>query len=213
MVVAPLEHQEDMMPKSGIGSADTAADMDKCAVRRNPENLCSDSSNKNTCNDGQGDVLQTGKFAGSSASQSLDVVGPNAGPVPLRRDDGPVGVKRRRESSESGDSSSSDDSAAASYRKKRFISHREYKGRKGSPPGLGRRVRCRRRSSSCSSSPDRRNGMDLVFFYAMLIIYVHFLTKCCHLGLQCFQAGPVFFFGDNPEPKFERSFGSTQKKK
>ena len=56
-------------------------------------------------------------------------------------------------------------------------------------------------------------GWTLFFCYAMLIIYVHFLTKCCHLGLQCFQAGPVFFFGDDPEPKFERSFGSTQKKK
>ena len=182
------------MPKSGIGSADTAADMDKCAVRRNPENLCSDSSNKNTCNDGQGDVLQTGKFAGSSASQSLDVVGPNAGPVPLRRDDGPVGVKRRRESSESGDSSSSDDSAAASYRKKRFISHREYKGRKGSPPGLGRRVRCRRRSSSCSSSPDRRNGMDLVFFLCDADYLCSFLNKVLSSWIAVFPSWASLFF-------------------
>ena len=194
MVVAPLEHQEDMMPKSGIGSADTAADMDKCAVRRNPENLCSDSSNKNTCNDGQGDVLQTGKFAGSSASQSLDVVGPNAGPVPLRRDDGPVGVKRRRESSESGDSSSSDDSAAASYRKKRFISHREFKGRKGSPPGLGRRVRCRRRSSSCSSSPDRRNGMDLVFLLCDADYLCSFLNKVLSSWIAVFPSWASLFF-------------------
>lgn len=72
------------------------------------------------------------------------------------------GLKRRRESSDSNSSSSDDPATPAegTYRKKRFLSHREYKGRNGLPATAlpeRRGLRCRRRSSSCSSSPDRRS--------------------------------------------------------
>jgi len=177
MVVAPLEHTdlrsspdptyvlEEEKVKAG------ADDTQRCSPE--PATFLYSDNNTFTCSGPPADHRQniTGDAAdhggqawhlpGASASQSLNAVATSSAAGEVSPGGG---LKRRRESS---DSSSSDEGcgvvAAKYHRKRRFFSHREYKGRKGSPPLMERRVRCRRRSGSCSSSPDTRQGWSHVF--------------------------------------------------
>jgi hypothetical protein len=173
MVVAPLEHT---LHKSGSGGCDVIeADKFKMVtedIRRCPGPSETSGSSERIVNGRQDDNItgasagQIWNAAGASASQSSFLKADNVHP-PVADASIAVGKKRRRESSDSNSSSSSDEATtvAANYRKKRFISHREYKSRKGSPPDLDRRVRCRRRSSSCGSSPDTRWEEELSILF------------------------------------------------
>jgi hypothetical protein len=161
MVVAPLEQQ-----KSTVSNEDDLSLVDSSGKKRSSPAFvtpCSDSPL--TCTSGQ-PTKQTVDLNQSSASTSQSTAVAAAAVGQLSS----AGVKRRRESSVSSGSSSDE---GASFCKKRFLSHREYKGRRGSPLA-DRRARLRRRSSSCSSSPDRRNGPRHTV-YTSILLYFHLL--------------------------------------
>jgi len=198
MVVAPLEHRDPRSPPNPGNYVLEVEKVKGDTERRSPPAapltfLCSDnnitcSSSSNAASGplvdhGQNITGDAAKSCGQiwtrpgssatsqSASTTTIVAKPNNTVVDVAPPSG--GLKRRRDSSVSSSSSSSDEEtgvvASKYHRKRRFFSHREYKGRKGgSPPGLERRVRCRRRSGSCSSSPDTRQGSD--YYFSSLII-------------------------------------------
>jgi hypothetical protein len=194
MVVAPLEHRDPRSPPNPGNYVLEVEKVKSDTERRSPPAapltfLCSDNnitcSSSSNAASGQlvdhghnitGDAAATNSGGqiwtrpGSSAtSQSASIAiaaKPNITVVEAPPPSG--GLKRRRDSSVSNSSSSSDEETGVAlskyHRKRRFFSHREYKGRKGgSPPVLERRVWCRRRSGSCSSSPDTRQGSDYYF--------------------------------------------------
>jgi len=178
MVVAPLEHSPQMSSTNNSSSS-YVLDVETGKAVVAAEDTRSDNyislngqlDHQLTGDFGANSGDQVGNLAGASTSQTSLSLAAAIGVHPATSNDSGTtlsggGVKRRRESSDNVDSSSSSDEAVgpsavlANYRKRRFHLHREYKGRKGgSPPMLvDRRVRCRRRSGSCSSSPDRREG-------------------------------------------------------
>jgi hypothetical protein len=160
----------EQQQKLTVSSEDDLSLVDGSGAKRTSSAFvppCSDSSSPLTCSSAGQPAEQSVDFksgaANSSASQSMSAT---AATGHLSA----AGVKRRRESSaSSGGGSSSDE--GGSYCKKRYLSHREYKGRKGSPL-VDRRARMRRRSSSCSSSPDRRNERTSLWSYYANIVFI-----------------------------------------